>query len=174
MKNILFFAFIFASYVATAQNIYTSPTFTYNGQTYKVDLGEPNEPIFISNSANKKGTFTPKLTGNYLDCTPNQVFNGRYLLEKGKEAINGAIDAQTRTDIRNHETFKVWLTVTKENKVEVEFILQPNTIITKEQIYLMDMAIRQIPIFFNPTGDCAGINLSSMSITLPNQPSTEQ
>jgi hypothetical protein len=175
MNNILIFVFIFASYFATAQNIYTSPTFTYNGQTYNVSLGEPNEIIFIKNSNNKSGTgYFPQVTGNYLDCTPKQVFDVRYLINKAKEAIDGAIDAQTRTDIRNHETFEVRLIVTKENKVEAVFVLRPDTIITKDQIYAMDMAIRQIPITFNPTGDCVGINLSTMSTFLSNQPSTDQ
>lgn len=173
MKNILILAFIFISYVISAQNIYTSPTFTYSGQTYKVSLGEPDELIFIKNSANKSGTFAP-VTGNYHDCRPSDVIDWRYLHQKAKEAINGAIDAQTRTEIRNHETFEVVLIVTKENKVETMFILQPNTIITKDQIYAMDMAIRQIPITFNPTGNCVGINLSVISTRIANQPSTDQ
>jgi hypothetical protein len=172
MKKIFIFVFVFVSYFAHSQT-YTNPTFTYNGQTYKVK--SYYNLTFITNTANKSGTgYFPPVTGNYQDCLPREVFDVRYLHQKAKEAINGAIDAQTRTDIRNHEIFDVDLTVTKENKVEAMFILKSNTIITPDQIYSMDMAIRQIPIFFNPQGSCIGINLSVMGTKIYNQPSTDQ
>ncbi|MFN3316580.1 MAG: hypothetical protein ACK40K_07195 [Raineya sp.] len=176
MKKILIVIFSLCSYQLIAQ--FTASSFTYNGVTYDVDLGEVGEAgrlFFIKNTANKSGTgYFPPVTGNYSDCSPSQVFDVRYLLNKAKEAINGAIDAQTRYIIRNNETFEVRLTVTIENKIEPTFILKPRTILTPADIYAMDMAIRQIPITFNPRGACVGINLSSISTRLPNQPSLDQ
>lgn len=176
MKKILIVIFSFCSYQLSAQ--FTSSSFTYNGVTYEVDLGEIGEPgrlIFIKNTANKSGTgYFPPLTGNYLDCSPSLVFDVRYLINKAKEAINGALDAQTRYTIRNNETFEVRLTVTIENKVEPTFILKPRTILTPADIYAMGVAIRQIPVSFNPSGACVGINLSSISTILPNQPSLDE
>jgi hypothetical protein len=173
MKNILIIVFSLCSHILLAQFI--SSNFTYNGQSYQVSNGELSGIIFIKNTANKSGTgYFPPLTGNYLDCSPSQVFDVRYLINKAKEAINGAIDAQTRATIRNNETFEVRLTVTIENKVEPTFILKPRTILTPADIYAMDTAIRQIPITFNPRGACVGINLSSISTRISNQPSLDQ
>jgi hypothetical protein len=173
MKNSFILSFFLISSAIFAQAPYSTPTFSYSGQVYKVSrIGEEPSYIVIRNTLNKAGTFSP-MTGNYLDCSPSQVFDVRYLIQKAKEAINEAIDAQERYEIRNNETFDIKLTVTKENKVEVSFYLQSNTIITPKQIYAMDMAIRNIPITFNPIRNCEGINLSSSSIGISFLPSLD-
>jgi hypothetical protein len=175
MKNILIIILTIVSIDISAQRLYTTQYFSYGGELYEVIGYEKTDEyasIHIRNTANIAATL-PKPTGAYEDCTIGNVVNFRYLFQKTKEAINGAIDAQTRYQIRQNETFSVRLVVIVGNKVEPVFELRVGTIITPAQIYAMDMAIRQISIAFEPKGPCAGINLHRISITLPNQPSID-
>ncbi|PKQ70116.1 hypothetical protein [Raineya orbicola] len=172
-RFIIISSFCFISSKIFAQNWYNNPTFTINGETYKVKALVDNQGegiIFVENLNNKCGKFPYQRTSNYEEmatrCTALDVVDVKYLMLKIREIVNNIFSLEERIAIiQNESYFRVIPRVTYENKVEVRFEFRPNSIITPMQIYTMDMALRQIPISFNPRGYCAMIDLKCIEAT---------
>jgi hypothetical protein len=152
MKNIFLIIVLFLSTKAFSQGQFNTPTFTYNGQIYKVS--NTSRSVYVKNTNHIYLDTSPMLrppAGGEKYCTETEFPVDHQDFNLKVRALIPTLFTKQRRVALNEAIFIIVVAPSGSTQVtEVIFELNPNTKLTHEEIYKMEQAIKGINLKLYP------------------------